>query len=44
MRVGVVAETAAIASELAELFALDEPPLDETAACLSDLAERGLVA
>jgi Coenzyme PQQ synthesis protein D (PqqD) len=37
-------DTAAIAAELAELFDLAEPPIDETAACLSDLVERGLVA
>jgi hypothetical protein len=37
-------DTAAIAADVAELFDLDEPPLGETAACLSDLVERGLVA
>jgi hypothetical protein len=37
-------DTAAIAAEVAELFGLDEPPLDETVTCLSDLVERGLVA
>ena len=37
-------DTAAIAADVAELFSLDEPPLDETATCLSDLVERGLVA
>jgi hypothetical protein len=37
-------DTAAIAADVAELFGLDEPPLGETTACLSDLVERGLVA
>jgi Coenzyme PQQ synthesis protein D (PqqD) len=34
----------AIAVELAALFNLDEPPLDETAVCLSELVATGLVA
>jgi hypothetical protein len=33
----------AIAAEVAMLFDLDEPPLAETVACLSDLMARGLV-
>jgi PqqD family protein of HPr-rel-A system len=33
----------AIAAEVAEVFGLDEPPAGETAACLSDLAQRGLI-
>lgn len=33
----------AIAAELATLFELDEPPLDEAVACLADLVARGLV-
>jgi hypothetical protein len=33
----------AIAAELASLFGLGEPPLDETLACLSELAASGLV-
>jgi hypothetical protein len=37
-------DSAAIATEVAELFDLGEVPLDETAACLSDLGARGLVA
>jgi hypothetical protein len=37
-------DSAAIARELAVLFALPAPPLEETEACLSDLAERGLIA
>ena len=37
-------DSAAIAAEVASLFALGEAPLDETAACLSDLGARGLVA
>lgn len=37
-------DAAAIAAEVAALFALDEAPIDETAACLSDLAASGLVA
>jgi hypothetical protein len=36
-------DSAAIAAKLAALFDLGEPPLDETATCLSDLAARGLV-
>jgi Coenzyme PQQ synthesis protein D (PqqD) len=34
----------AIAVELAALFGLAEPPLDETAACLSELVANGLIA
>ena len=37
-------DTAAIAAQVAALFALDEPPLEETVACLSDLASRQLIA
>jgi hypothetical protein len=37
-------DTAAIAVEVAALFDLDEPPVDETVACLSDLLARRLVA
>ena len=37
-------DAAAIAAEVAVLFGLAEPPLDETAACLSDRAASGLVA
>jgi hypothetical protein len=37
-------DSAAIATEVAELFDLGEIPLDETVACLSDLGARGLVA
>jgi Coenzyme PQQ synthesis protein D (PqqD) len=37
-------DAAAIADEVAALFSLDEPPLDETVACLSDLASRQLIA
>jgi hypothetical protein len=36
-------DTAAIAAELALLFALDEPPLAETATCISELEAIGLV-
>jgi Coenzyme PQQ synthesis protein D (PqqD) len=36
-------DTAGIAAEVSVLFALPEPPLDETVACLSDLVARGLV-
>lgn len=32
-----------IASFLADGFGLPEPPLDETVACLAELAEEGLV-
>jgi hypothetical protein len=34
----------AIAAEVASLFGLGEPPLDETVACLSELVANGLVA
>lgn len=37
-------DAAAIAAELAALFGLDEPPLDETVSCLSDLVANQLVA
>lgn len=36
-------DAAAIAAEVALLFALDEPPLAETLACLAELAENELV-
>jgi hypothetical protein len=36
-------DSAAIAAELAVLFGLDEPPLDETATCLSGLEAIDLV-
>ena len=35
---------AAIAAEVAVLFKLDEPPLDETLTCLTDLAAMRLIA
>jgi hypothetical protein len=37
-------DTAAIAAEVGVLFKLDEPPLDETVTCLSDLAAMRLIA
>lgn len=37
-------DTAAIAAEVAVLFELEQPPLDETAACLADLVSRRLIA
>jgi hypothetical protein len=37
-------DSVAIAAEVAVLFGLAEPPLDETAACLSELVASGLVA
>jgi Coenzyme PQQ synthesis protein D (PqqD) len=37
-------DASAIAAELAVLFDLAEPPLDEAAACLSELVASGLVA
>jgi hypothetical protein len=36
-------DSAAIAAEVAVLFSLAAPPLDETAACLSELRASGLV-
>jgi hypothetical protein len=36
-------DAAAIASFLADGFGLDEPPLDQTMDCLTELAEEGLV-
>jgi hypothetical protein len=37
-------DAGAIAAEVGVLFKLDEPPLDETVACLSDLAAMRLIA
>jgi hypothetical protein len=37
-------DASAIAAELGVLFELDEPPLDETIACLSDLTAMRLIA
>ena len=37
-------DAAAIAAEVGVLFELDEPPLDETVACLSELATMRLIA
>ena len=37
-------DAAAIAAEVGVLFKLDEPPIDETVACLSDLAAMRLIA
>jgi hypothetical protein len=37
-------DAAAIAAEVGVLFKLHEPPLDETVACLSDLAAMRLIA
>ena len=36
-------DTPTIAAFLAEGFGLEEPPLEETEACLAQLAEEGLV-
>jgi len=37
-------DAAAIAAEVAVLFKLDEPPIDETVVCLSELAAMRLIA
>jgi hypothetical protein len=37
-------DAAAIAAEVGALFELEGPPLDETRACLADLAAKRLIA
>jgi hypothetical protein len=37
-------DAAAIAAEVAALFTLEEPPIDETLTCLTDLAAKRLIA